>query len=218
MPFAPALGLLVCVGIGGPASAQNTTYDRFNSGNWNGGASKRDSTGRFEYCFISTGYTDGATITFGIFGNRKLGLVVGKKSWKLTKDQRYKVRVTVDRRNIGSFNTRNTSANNFLVDFGDRSSAALYRLRRGKVLRLRTPGRELSYTLSGTNKALTRTEQCVARNTGGGASAGTSGSGSNNADGGGASGQSRDERPTSTEPPPKVPEDVRSNRASKKKM
>lgn len=226
---------IVIISVSAPAAAQNTTYDRFSSGNWNGGASKRNSTGKFEYCFISTGYTDGATITFGIFANGKLGLVVGKKEWNLGKDSRFRVRVWSDRHYLGRFNAKVTSGQNFLVDFGDTSAKAITRFRRGRILKVRTPVHNLSYRLSGTNRALTKTRQCVTRNTGGGGSAGTgggSGGGDVGADGGGGhgsgngsgggSGVTRDEQPsgktTKTEKAPPPPKDVKSNRATKKEM
>ncbi|WP_321344111.1 hypothetical protein [Breoghania sp.] len=159
----PVLAGLVALGLAGFItlnSAQAEQISKFKIGNWEGGAYTHTQTGEFSHCAASASYRSGITLVFSIHRDLNWAFGLVNKNWKLEVGKTYPVRYWVDRGRDYSGTAEVISESQVKVPLpgDDRLFAAV---RRGRQLTVLAANDEMKFTLTTTNRMLSRLFDCA---------------------------------------------------------
>ncbi|PTW63466.1 hypothetical protein C8N35_1011520 [Breoghania corrubedonensis] len=154
---------LVAIGLAGifaPATAQAERVSHFKIGNWDGGAYTHSKTGAFSHCAASASYRSGTTLIFSIYTDLNWAFGLVNNTWKLTPGQTYPVRYWVDRGRdfVGKAEVVSEHQVKVPLPASDRLFA---QVRRGRLLSVRAANDTMTFSLTSTNRMLSRLFECA---------------------------------------------------------
>lgn len=131
----------------------------FSSGVWSGGAYK-DDNGNFSHCYAGAQYESGISLVIGLTHNNDINIVLLNSSWELQKNDIYRVSLSVDKKNLGNYSATAAEKNGLLIEIGNKNYVYNY-LKHGNTLIVSAEKQDFYFSLKGSNKALSKVQECV---------------------------------------------------------
>ncbi|MEI2386648.1 hypothetical protein [Breoghania sp. JC706] len=152
-----ALGL---AGILAPGAAQAERISHFKIGNWDGGAYTHSKTGAFSHCAASASYRSGTTLVFSVHADLNWAFGLVNNAWKLKTGESYPVRYWIDRSPdfVGTAEVISEHQVKVALPADDRLFA---RVRRGRLMTVRAANDTMKFSLTSTNRMLSRLFECA---------------------------------------------------------
>lgn len=133
---------------------------RYSSGNWEGAAYTNNESGQFSHCAISAPYISGDSLHLSVNRDASVSVAVRSPNLNLNPGFRFPVALYVDRR-APFYGEAEVVFSDFAVLRLQDFDKAMTALRKGYVLKITGAGREGTYNLTGTFRALERARQCA---------------------------------------------------------
>jgi hypothetical protein len=155
-------GLLLIVALLALATARVTAaeYDAFQSGKWDGAATRSDASGQFTHCAMMDRTAGYPLFFFSIGGDDVFNVFFADPSWRLVLGQRHPVSLDIDGGRLGRYEAFTASDTVMGIRFGT-GRAEFGALQQGNRLTLRTAQRDYTFSLADTGRALQRLQDCV---------------------------------------------------------
>lgn len=158
--------LPLCFLIPQVTHAEMISGSEYNVASWKGAAYTYDEgqlAGTFSHCVITGGYKSGFDLYFSLTreGNMNLGLAHSEP--KFAGQTEFPVSITVDRRPPIYAQAQVLNDGMVLLEMPD-MEAALYMMKKGRVMTMRSYLGDTSFNLGGTFKALDATYRCARNN------------------------------------------------------
>jgi len=131
----------------------------FKSGNWDGDANN-DDNGKFRDCTMLAEYNSGISLAFIITRDFDWGLVLANDKWNLEVGSTQEVTLAVDQRRPIPSTTKAVDAHGLLISL-ENTGPVVDAMRHGKLLNIVTDSGNVSFRLSGTQKAIAQLAGCV---------------------------------------------------------
>jgi hypothetical protein len=129
---------------------------------WRGAAYTNDTDGRFSYCAISSPYKSGDTLLFSVNIDATIGIGVSNPHWALSVGQSLDVGFFVDNFDP-HFATASAVHSNLVVATLPSENGLFEKLRRGRLLTIKTVQGDSLYNLDGTAASLKLALNCVVK-------------------------------------------------------
>ena len=151
---------IALAGIFTPGAEGAERISRFKIGNWDGGAYTNDKTGAFSHCAASASYRSGTTLIFSIHSDMNWAFGLVNNTWKLKVGETYPVRYWIDRSPdfVGTAQVVSEHQVKVALPGDDR---LFYQIRRGRLMTVRTANDTMKFSLSSTNRMLSRLFECA---------------------------------------------------------
>ena len=145
-----------------PALADEIPGSQFNPGNWSG-AAYTDDSGKFAYCSVSVGYTNGETFWLGLYPNDTLAVLLSHPNVRFRPGEQFQVTMMMESGMPWSGNGEAWDEAFAGITWEGVQVTADY-LSGGQWFRMLGIGIDEGYDVQGIAEALVMAQDCLARN------------------------------------------------------
>lgn len=156
------LGAVLAAGIA-VTGARAGVIEEFEAEDWDGIAYADDDSGAFHNCIVFAAYRNGGTLMMIRTVENTWAMTVAHDAWQLSPDEAHRLEYKVDRGRAVQVDAEALNPDQLTIAADER---LIDQIRRGKELKIDFDGKEYTFELANSGKALKAAADCVERHRG----------------------------------------------------